>query len=113
MGESPTAPVSPPPDNDDPKNAIEEIPGHAIDDPRLQRGLSALKKSLYHLADTMARSKLAKDPSTKLHNYHKTVQGLSNFRYPETRTVGLIGNTGVGQFLHSALLFYMVRKLMI
>lgn len=97
MDESSTTPVTPPPDNDDPQNIIEDTTSHPIDDPRLQRDLSTLKKSLHHLADAMARSKLVNDPNTKLHSHHKDVQELSNFRYPETRTVGLIGNTGVGK----------------
>jgi hypothetical protein len=101
MGEDYPAPVSPPTDNGDPQNVIEDNFSHPIDDPRLQHDLSTLKESLRICADTMAQSKFAKDPSTKLHGHLKTVKELSNFRYPETRTVGLIGNTGVGMFLHS------------
>ncbi|KAF3395943.1 hypothetical protein F1880_007066 [Penicillium rolfsii] len=97
MDERFATPCTPRSDDDNPQNVIEDTLSHQVDDPRLQRGLSTLKKNLHHLADVMAQSKLINDPNTKLYSLHNEVQELSRFRHPETRTVGLIGNTGVGK----------------
>lgn len=53
---------------------------------------------LRELATIMGQSALAKDSKTSLHRLQEEVIKLTKFRYPETRTVGFIGTTGVGLF---------------
>lgn len=53
---------------------------------------------LRELATIMEQSALAKDSKTSLQRLHKEVVKLTKFEYPETRTIGFIGTTGVGLF---------------
>lgn len=53
---------------------------------------------LRELVTIMGQSALAKDSKTSLRRLLKQVIKLTKFEYPETRTVGFIGTTGVGLF---------------
>jgi flagellar biosynthesis GTPase FlhF len=57
-----------------------------------------MKGQLRELATIMGQSALAKDSKTSLYRLQKEVIKLTKFEYPETRTVGFIGTTGVGLF---------------
>ncbi|PLN80725.1 hypothetical protein BDW42DRAFT_170368 [Aspergillus taichungensis] len=64
---------------------------------QLQNGLGEVKNLLGEIANTMCLSGLTDDPNTSLHKLHNETKKASEFRYPETRTVGLIGDSGVGK----------------
>ncbi|KAJ5495335.1 hypothetical protein N7539_000451 [Penicillium diatomitis] len=71
----------------DPKIDIEQLPAK----------MAGVLDELNRLADIMGASELDRGPKTELHRLRQMVRKLGSFSYPETRTVGLIGNTGVGK----------------
>lgn len=101
LGGSPTNPNSPPPETDKLDMEATQDRNQGIDNGRLQHSLAAVIKQLQELAAIMGRSDLSKDSKTNLHRLRRYVLKLSKFEYPETRVVGLIGNTGVGLFSFS------------
>lgn len=74
----------------------EPLPAAPIYTRRLQDGLKEVKCELTALADTMGLSELNQNHFSDLHDLYKRTRGLSLFEYPETRTVGFIGDSGVG-----------------
>jgi hypothetical protein len=74
----------------------ETLPPAPIYNGRLQDGLKDVKHHLASLASTMHVSELTQDQSTSLHTLWKRTEKMSKFEYPETRTVGFIGDSGVG-----------------
>ncbi|KAJ5788562.1 hypothetical protein N7457_003552 [Penicillium paradoxum] len=75
----------------------ETLPRARIYNSRLQRGLKDVKRELAGLAEIMHASELAKDQSTNLYALCERTEKMSKFEYPETRTVGFIGDSGVGK----------------
>ena len=75
----------------------EPLPSAPIYNSQLQDGLKEVKSLLAEIANTMRLSELTDDPNTSLHKLHEETKMLSEFSYPETRTVGLIGDSGVGE----------------
>ncbi|KAJ5650938.1 uncharacterized protein N7484_004661 [Penicillium longicatenatum] len=75
----------------------EPLPAAPVYNHRLQNGLKAVKSELAFLADTMRLSELNQDHSSALHSLSKQAKKMSMFEYPETRTVGFIGDSGVGK----------------
>ncbi|OKO99829.1 hypothetical protein PENSUB_8046 [Penicillium subrubescens] len=69
----------------------------AVDDPRLQNVLEQMTKSFKDITDILSHSDIVKDTSSGLSLLYRNFQDLSKFRYPETRTIGLIGATGSGK----------------
>lgn len=67
-----------------------------FDSEQLQAKMLGVLKQIRQLSDIMGTLELDKNPKTELHRLRKNLLGLSNFRYPDSRTVGLIGNSGVG-----------------
>lgn len=81
----------------------ETLPPAPIYNNRLQDGLKAVKGHLASLASAMRLSELTQDQSTSLYTLYKRTEKMTRFQYPVTRTVGLIGDSGVGReiFGHS------------
>lgn len=104
LGGSSTGLASPPLETRMLKMEENQAEQQGIDDPRLQDSLQAVILQLQALATVMGRSHLAQNPSTNLHRLRKGVLRLINFQNPETRIVGLVGNTGVGTFSHLSIL---------
>jgi ABC-type glutathione transport system ATPase component len=77
---------------------------------QLQDSLKAVILQLQALATVMGCSQLARDPNTNLYRHRKGILKLINFEYPETRIVGLVGNTGVGLFSHLSMLLIAKTK---
>lgn len=76
----------------------ESLPAAPIYDSRLQHGLKEVKRELSILADKMALSELNQDHSSGLHALCNRTKEMSMFDYPVTRTVGFIGESGVGTY---------------
>lgn len=77
----------------------ELLPSALIYNGRLQDGLKDVKSMLASLADMMRVSELAQDQSSSLNSHLRQTEKASKFNCPETRTVGIIGDSGVGQSL--------------
>lgn len=75
----------------------ETLPSVPIYDSRLQAQLRHVKHKLSSLATSIGSSALVLNPSSNLHAHYQKVLKASNFEYPETRTVGFIGESGVGK----------------
>ncbi|KAI3192488.1 hypothetical protein CBS147311_9154 [Penicillium roqueforti] len=75
----------------------EPLPTAPIYSRRVQDGLKEVKCELAALADIMGLSELNQDHSSDLHVLYKRTKKMSMFEYPETRTVGFIGDSGVGK----------------
>ncbi|KAF4771133.1 hypothetical protein HAV15_012667 [Penicillium sp. str.  len=75
----------------------ETLPPAPIYNNRLQDGLKAVKGHLASLASAMRLSELTQDQSTSLYTLYKHTEKMSRFQYPVTRTVGFIGDSGVGK----------------
>ncbi|KAJ5595499.1 uncharacterized protein N7459_001707 [Penicillium hispanicum] len=84
-------------DDDSESNEVVALTLPPIKDPRLQRALAELDKKLHILTTTMRHSDLSSDPNTALHRMLEKNRELSGFKYPETRSVGFIGDSGVGK----------------
>ncbi|KAL4805559.1 hypothetical protein BDV18DRAFT_161210 [Aspergillus unguis] len=75
----------------------EELPREPIYDARLQNSLREVRSHLAALATSMRRSELVRDEATDIQGLYGRVEAMSRFEYPETRTVGFIGDSGVGK----------------
>ncbi|GFG18592.1 hypothetical protein IFM61606_00016 [Aspergillus udagawae] len=75
----------------------EELPQVPIYDIRLQSALRNVRGQLADLAQVMSRRELAQDPTTAFHELYKQTLEASGFAYPATRTVGFIGDSGMGK----------------
>ncbi|KAJ5161426.1 hypothetical protein N7492_006818 [Penicillium capsulatum] len=73
----------------------ELLPSAPIYNGRLQDGLKDVKSMLASLADVMRVSELAQDQSSSLNSHLRQTEKASKFNCPETRTVGIIGDSGV------------------
>ncbi|KAJ5424831.1 hypothetical protein N7445_010804 [Penicillium cf. griseofulvum] len=102
-GSGSTPAVTPSHGNEDENEMIsndirdETLPPAPIYNSRLQDGLKAVKGHLASLASAMRLSELTQDQSTSLHTLYKGTEKMSRFQYPVTRTVGFIGDSGVGK----------------
>ncbi|KAJ5547669.1 hypothetical protein N7513_004903 [Penicillium frequentans] len=75
----------------------EPLPAAPIYNHRLQDSLKEVKSELAFLADMMGLSELNQDHSSALHALFEKTKKMSMFEYPVTRTVGFIGDSGVGK----------------
>lgn len=75
----------------------EELPPVPIYDIRLQIALRRVRGKLVDLAQVMNRRELAQDPTTTFYKLYNETLEASRFAYPATRTVGFIGDSGMGK----------------
>ncbi|KAJ5567903.1 hypothetical protein N7450_010389 [Penicillium hetheringtonii] len=73
----------------------EELPPAPVYKSRLQDGLKDVKRELGVLADMMGISPLSEKQSSDLYALYRDTKEMSMFKYPDTRTVGFIGDSGV------------------
>lgn len=89
----------------------EPLPAAPIYNHRLQDSLKEVKSELAFLADMMGLSELNQDHSSDLHALFEKSKKMSMFEYPVTRTVGFIGDSGVGIVLQSRFLLFQILML--
>ncbi|PYH84639.1 hypothetical protein BO82DRAFT_304125 [Aspergillus uvarum CBS 121591] len=76
----------------------DELPPAPIYDMRLQNALRAVRGQLASLAQHLERRcDLVGDSTTALHQLYEQALKASHFAYPATRTVGFIGDSGMGK----------------
>ncbi|KAJ5711184.1 hypothetical protein N7488_005340 [Penicillium malachiteum] len=75
----------------------ESLPNVPIYDARLQDQVKEVKSKLTSLVTSIGSSALVHDQSSSLHAHYQKVKKASKFEYPEIRTVGFIGDSGVGK----------------
>ncbi|PYI23435.1 hypothetical protein BO99DRAFT_323354 [Aspergillus violaceofuscus CBS 115571] len=76
----------------------DELPPAPIYDMQLQNALRAVRSQLASLAQHLGRRRnLVGDSTTALHQLYEQALKASRFAYPATRTVGFIGDSGMGK----------------
>ncbi|GLA14395.1 hypothetical protein AnigIFM62618_000774 [Aspergillus niger] len=86
-------------DNDEDAYNIrhDALPREPIYDIRLQNALRDVRSELTSLTQVMGCNALAHDNTTDLSKLYEKTLEASRFAYPATRTVGFIGDSGVGK----------------
>jgi hypothetical protein len=80
------------------KVSDEEPPNDRFHDPAFQQAFSDAKGLMQELADTLESSALHIDPDSTMQRLHQQAKDLARFQCPSTRTVGFVGDSGVGGF---------------
>ncbi|GFN11068.1 uncharacterized protein AtWU_00864 [Aspergillus tubingensis] len=75
----------------------ESLPQEPIYDIRLQNALRDVRGELMSLTQIMSGNALAHDNTSDLSKLYEKTREASRFAYPATRTVGFIGDSGVGK----------------
>ncbi|KAL2864222.1 uncharacterized protein BJX67DRAFT_374065 [Aspergillus lucknowensis] len=75
----------------------EELPRAPAYDIRLQHALRNVTGQMADLARSMARRDEARDTTTRFHELYLQTLAASRFTFPKSRTVGFIGDSGVGK----------------
>ncbi|KAL5001750.1 hypothetical protein BDV10DRAFT_182315 [Aspergillus recurvatus] len=75
----------------------EELPRAPIYDIRLQNALRNMRGHIADLAELMGARELAQDSESDIHDLYEQLMRASRFAYPTSRTVGFIGDSGVGK----------------
>ncbi|KAL6232076.1 hypothetical protein BDW75DRAFT_233104 [Aspergillus navahoensis] len=75
----------------------EELPRAPIYDIRLQNALRNVRGQIADLAQLMGERELAQDPTSDIYDLYEQLLKASRFAYPTTRTVGFIGDSGMGK----------------
>jgi hypothetical protein len=77
----------------------EALPDAPIYNPELQSLLRDTKENLQSLHRTMESCPLASVPQSNIYSLSQDTHQLAQFEQGNTRTVGFVGNSGVGKFL--------------
>jgi hypothetical protein len=77
--------------------ASEEPPDDPFNQPDFQKGFTDAKAAIGNLAGVLSSGSLHNQPDSKIRRLHAQAVELSAFQCPPTRTVGFVGNSGVGK----------------
>ncbi|KAF3809574.1 hypothetical protein GCG54_00012860 [Colletotrichum gloeosporioides] len=75
----------------------EELPHDRFHHPDVQNAFLEAKTLMSRLARVLGSSPLHVDPDSAIKRLHKRAKDLSRFQCPPTRTVGFVGDSGVGK----------------
>ncbi|KAF7549239.1 hypothetical protein G7Z17_g6514 [Cylindrodendrum hubeiense] len=75
----------------------EELPKNAFHDPSFQQAFRDAKNLMSNMRDVLGSTSLHNDPDSTMRRLHKEAGDLAGFKYPSTRTVGFVGDSGVGK----------------
>ncbi|CAI0647909.1 unnamed protein product, partial [Colletotrichum noveboracense] len=75
----------------------EELPHDRFHHPDVQSAFVEAKTLMSRLAQVLGSSPLHVDPDSAIKRLHKRAKDLSRFQCPPTRTVGFVGDSGVGK----------------
>jgi len=75
----------------------ENLPNAPIYNQRLQTALREVKSQLGELESIIGRCPIASDDESKISALFKQVINQAQFEYPTTRTIGFVGDSGVGE----------------
>jgi hypothetical protein len=77
----------------------ESLPDAPVYDSRLQDALRNTRQQLGRLYSVMENCPIISDQSSTLAVLAQQTEHLSQFDYPRTRTIGLVGDSGVGKYI--------------
>jgi hypothetical protein len=76
----------------------EDPPSDPFHDPTFQQAFSDAKRFMSDLTAVLSSSTLHSEPDSTMRRLHEEAGNLARFICPSTRTVGFIGDSGVGEF---------------
>ena len=76
----------------------EELPPHRLHEPATQQGFEDAKALVSSLVRVLGSDDLHRNPDSTIHRLHKQAKALADFHCPATRTVGFVGESGVGKW---------------
>jgi hypothetical protein len=74
----------------------EELPPDRFHDPAVQQAFRDARVLMSGLTDVLGTSSLHIDPDSTIRRLHQQADNLARFQCPSTRTVGFVGDSGVG-----------------
>jgi len=75
----------------------EELPAGRFHDPTVQQAFADAKALMASLAIMLGSGSLHLDPDSTIRRLYKQAGDLAQFRLPSSRTVGFVGDSGVGE----------------
>ncbi|KAH7129906.1 hypothetical protein B0J13DRAFT_627047 [Dactylonectria estremocensis] len=75
----------------------EELPKDAFHSPSFQKAFMDAKDLMSTMGTVLGSSSLHSDPDSTMQQLYKQAGDLACFNYPSTRTVGFVGDSGVGK----------------
>lgn len=75
----------------------EELPRDRFHEPGFQQAFTEAKRAMVNLTDILGSSPLHTEPDSMMRHLHWGAETLSRFQCPSTRTVGFVGDSGVGK----------------
>lgn len=75
----------------------EPLPDAPIYNPELQAVLGTVKEQLGEIERTMGRCSMSSDTGSNISTLFQQTRSLAHFEYPTTRTIGFVGDSGVGK----------------
>lgn len=76
----------------------EELPPDHFHDPAVQQAFRDAKALLSSLTDVLGSGSLHTDVGSQILRLHRQANDLARFQCPSTRTVGFVGDSGVGMY---------------
>jgi hypothetical protein len=99
--------------NASPHNVMdEEPPNDRFHEPTFQQAFFDAKRFMSELTDVLSSSSIHNEPDSTMRQLHEEAQKLARFQCPSTRTVGFVGDSGVGKDILSCQ-YRIVLKLMV
>lgn len=78
----------------------EEMPQDRFHEPAFQQAFRDAKGLMSELTDVLGSSPLHIDPDSTMQRLHREARNLAQFQCPSSRTVGFVGDSGVGTLHH-------------
>ncbi|KAK8062187.1 hypothetical protein PG997_014284 [Apiospora hydei] len=75
----------------------EKAPNDRFNEPNFQSAFRNARRLMSDLENTLASSSLHTDPDSTMKRLHQEAKTLSTFHCPPSRTVGFVGDSGVGK----------------
>ena len=79
----------------------EELPNDTFHEATFQQSFSDAKRLMAELTDTISSNTIRHEPDSAMSGLQVQAKKLARFHCPSTRTVGFVGDSGVGKFPHN------------
>jgi hypothetical protein len=76
----------------------EDPPNDRFHEPTFQQAVSDAKRLMSELTGVLSSSSIRNEPDSAMSRLRDEAEELANFQCPSTRTVGFVGDSGVGEY---------------
>jgi hypothetical protein len=76
----------------------EELPDDRFHEATFQQAFSDARRLMAELTGVLSSSTIRHEPDSKMREFHQKASELAGFHCPSTRTVGFVGDSGVGKY---------------